>query len=174
MGSPYIGEIRIFAGNFAPLGWAFCDGSSLAIAQNSALFSLIGTTYGGDGVNNFNLPDLRSRVPVHAGQGTGLSAYVLGQSGGEESVTLTTAQIPSHAHVPQGSSNNGTSVDPTNNYWAASATTQFVPGASANATMNPSTLGNAGGSQPHDNMVPFVGLNFILSLFGIFPSPTSR
>ena len=171
MSQPYVGEIRIFAGNFAPAGWALCQGQILPISENETLFNLIGTTYGGDGQSTFALPDLSGRVPIHQGQDPGLSSYVIGQTGGEESVTLLTLQIPAHAHLPLGSSSNGTSVDPTNNFWAASPTRQFVPGASANTTMHASTLGSAGLSQPHDNMVPFLGLNFIISLFGIFPTP---
>jgi microcystin-dependent protein len=164
MSSPFIGEIRIFAGNFAPVGWAFCNGAITPIDQNDALFNLIGTTYGGDGQTTFALPNLQSRVPVHVGPG-----FALGQSGGAESVTLTTSQIPAHSHVPQASPTSAASTVPTGNVWAAATDTPYSTTAPAVA-MDPGALGSAGGSQPHDNMVPFLVVNFILSLFGIFPS----
>jgi microcystin-dependent protein len=166
MSSPFIGEIRMFGGNFAPAGWAFCDGSLQAISQNDALFNLIGTTYGGDGVNTFALPDLRSRVPVHVGPG-----FALAQSGGAESVTLTTSQIPAHSHVPQANNSPGTQISPANGVWSTSnpANSQYST-AAPSVTMDPAAMGQTGGSQPHDNMVPFLAVNFILSLFGIFPS----
>jgi len=164
--SPFIGEIRMFGGNFAPQGWAFCDGSLLPISENDALFNLIGTTYGGDGQSTFALPNLSSSVPVHVGPG-----FALGQAGGEETVTLTTNQIPAHSHVPQASSNPGTQSGPANGLWAASSPSLNEYSAAApGLAMNPVTVGQAGGSQPHDNMLPFLGVNFILSLFGIFPS----
>jgi microcystin-dependent protein len=166
MSSPFIGEIRMFAGNFAPAGWAFCDGALLLISENDALFNLIGTTYGGDGQETFALPDLSSRVPVHVGPG-----FALGQSGGAEVVTLTINQIPSHTHVPQANSGKGTQAGPTNGLWAASSPSLNEYSTSApSLVMNAAAMGPAGGSQPHDNMLPFVGVNFILSLFGIFPS----
>lgn len=159
----------MFAGNFAPAGWMFCDGSLLAISQNDVLFALIGTTYGGDGQSTFALPDLRGRVPLHMGQGAGLSANVLGQNGGVETVTLNTSQMPAHNHLAIASSAAGVSTSPTGNVWAAAA--DFSPyNSSSNTAMNAGALGQAGGSQPHDNMLPFVGINFIISLFGIFPS----
>ena len=154
----------MFAGNFAPAGWAFCDGSLLQISENETLFNLIGTTYGGDGQSTFALPDLRSRLPMHMGNG-----FVLAQSGGQESITLTAQQIPAHTHVPQGDSNSGTSDNPTGRVWASSSAIQFIAGA-ANTTMNNGTMGTSGGSQPHDNMSPFLAVSFIISLFGIFPS----
>ena len=166
MSQPYVGEIRMVGFNFAPQGWAFCDGSLLSIAQNDVLFTLIGTTYGGDGQTTFALPDLRSRVPMHQGHG-----HTLGESGGAETVTLASAQIPSHSHLPQADSNNGSSSDPTGNIWAQSqAARQYVAGASANAPMNVSAMTTTGGGQPHDNMLPFLAINFVISLFGIFPS----
>ena len=169
MSNPYVGEIRLFAGNFAPAGWMFCDGTLLPIAQDETLFALIGTTYGGDGVTTFALPDLRSRVPIHMGQGAGLSAYVLAQNGGAETVTLTVAQIPAHSHVPKANSNHGTTTMPANNVWAAAADfTQYTLGSTGN--MFAGAVGLAGGSQPHDNRLPYLGINFIISLFGIFPS----
>lgn len=171
MSSPYIGEIRMFGGNFAPAGWALCDGQTLAIAENDSLFTLIGTTYGGDGQATFNLPDLRSRVPVHQGTlaGTG-STYDLGQNGGEENVTLTVNQIPAHVHPAWCNSASASSPSPAGGVWAAGNVVAFTPGANANANMNPGVAGIAGGSQPHDNMVPFLTINFIISLFGVFPS----
>jgi microcystin-dependent protein len=164
MSSPFIGEIRIFSGNFAPQGWAFCDGTLLAIDQNDALFNLIGTTYGGDGQTTFALPDLRSRIPVHQGPG-----FTLGQLGGVETVTLTVSQLPAHTHVPQASSSSGNRSTPASNVWAASALNQFSS-AAPTTTLDPAAIGVAGGSQPHDNMSPFLSVNFIISLFGIFPS----
>ncbi|HWX55385.1 MAG TPA: tail fiber protein [Verrucomicrobiae bacterium] len=165
MSSPFIGEIRMFAGNFAINGWAFCDGALTPISQNDALFNLIGTTYGGDGQTTFALPNLQSRVPVHVGPG-----FALGQTGGVETVTLTTSQIPSHSHLPQAFSNAGTQTSPANNVWANSSLGQFDNTNPPDSTMDPAAMGSTGGSQPHDNMVPFLVVNFIISLFGIFPS----
>lgn len=174
MGSPYLGEIRMFAGNFAPAGWMFCEGQLLPISENDVLFALLGTTYGGDGQSTFALPDLRGRFPMHMGSGAGLSSRTLAESAGVEEVTLTTQQIPAHTHVPQGNSNSGTSDDPSGRVWASSSALQFISSASgvANTNMNASTMGITGGSQPHDNMSPFLVVSFIISLFGIFPSPT--
>ena len=170
MSSPFVGEIRMFAGNFAPVGWAFCNGALIPISENETLFNLIGTTYGGDGQNTFALPDLQSRIPVHVGPG-----FAQAQSGGAETVTLTTSQIPAHSHVPQGFNNQsgGNQNDPTNGIWATSTTgSVYVSGTPANVGMSPDAIASAGGSQPHDNMVPFLVVNFIISLFGIFPSQT--
>lgn len=169
MGAPFLGEIRMFGGNFAPNGFAFCDGRILAIAQNDALFALIGTTYGGDGVTTFGLPDLRGRIPVHAGQGPGLSSYVLGQSGGSETVTLITQQLPNHAHAAQAQSAAGNQAAPGGGVWAASGQNQFSSNAPS-AGMSTAAIGSAGGSQPHDNMAPFQVVNFIIALEGVFPS----
>jgi len=166
MGTPYVGEIRMFAGNFAPAGWAFCQGQTLAISENDVLFNLIGTTYGGDGQTTFNLPNLASRLPVHMGNG-----FQIGQAAGVETVTLTTSQIPAHSHVPQCSSNAGDKASPASDVWAVSASNLYTDSA-PNVTMDPGAIGSAGGSQPHDNMVPFLCINFIISLFGVFPSPT--
>jgi microcystin-dependent protein len=157
----------MFAGNFAPAGWAFCNGAQLAISENDVLFQLIGTTYGGDGVNTFNLPNLQSRVPVHVGPG-----FAQAQTGGEESVTLTTQQIPAHSHVPLGNSNPGNQPSPANGTWAAQSTLVPYSNTAPTATMAANATLNDGGSQPHDNMVPFLVINFIISLFGVFPSPT--
>jgi microcystin-dependent protein len=165
MSGPFVGEIRMFAGNFAPAGWAFCNGALIPISENETLFNLIGTTYGGDGQNNFALPNLQSRVPVHVGPG-----FALAQSGGAESVTLTVSQIPAHSHVPQGDSGLATLASPSNNVWAANNTlTPYTNGAPTDA-MASTALASSGGSQPHDNMIPFLVINFIISLFGIFPS----
>jgi|SRR5580692_5714073 microcystin-dependent protein len=166
MSSPYVGEIRIFAGNFAPAGWMLCDGALLPISENETLFNLIGTTYGGDGQSTFALPNLQSRVPVHVGPG-----FALAQTGGAESVTLIVQQIPSHSHVPQANSNPGTQSNPSAGVWAQSTLDQFSS-AAPTVAMAPAALGSAGGSQPHDNMLPFVCLNYIISLFGVFPSQT--
>lgn len=171
MGTPYVGEIRMFAGNFAPAGWAFCQGQTLAISENETLFNLIGTTYGGDGQTTFNLPNLASRLPVHMGSGAG-QTWVIGQSGGVEQVTLTSSQMPSHAHPAMCSPSNQGASSPAGAYWAASPLyTEYAPSGDG-TTMNAGAIGAAGGSQPHDNMVPFLVINFIISLFGVFPSPT--
>jgi microcystin-dependent protein len=168
MGQPYVGEIRLFAGNFAPNGWNFCDGSLVSIAENEVLFQLIGTTYGGDGVSTYALPDLRSRVPVHQGFSPG-GTFVIGQNGGLESVTLTIAQLPAHSHLAQANSAAGNQSSPNGGVWAQSTLDQF-----SSATPATPMAGNAvaltGGSQPHDNMLPFLGLSFIISMFGVFPS----
>jgi microcystin-dependent protein len=169
MANPFIGEIRMFAGNFAPKDWALCNGQLLPIAENTALFSLLGTTYGGDGESTFALPNLQSRVPIHQGDGAGLSPYVIGENGGAETVTLTVAQIPAHTHSAQASSAGSGSSDPTNNFWASSpAAKQYSP--ATNAQMASGAMGQTGGNQPHDNMLPFLVVNFIIALFGIFPS----
>lgn len=165
MGTPYVGEIRMFGGNFAPVGWAFCQGQLLPIAENDTLFTLIGTTYGGDGESTFALPNLASRIPVHTGSG-----FVLGQSGGEETVTLTTQTIPTHGHPVTGSTGTGTQASPAGNVLAYSATVALYSGNAPNQSLASEAVQNAGQSQPHDNMQPFVVINFIISLFGIFPS----
>jgi microcystin-dependent protein len=165
MSSPYVGEIRMFAGNFAPSGWMLCQGQLLPISEYETLFNLIGTTYGGDGESTFALPNLQSRVPVHVGSG-----FVQAQTGGAEQVTLTTNQIPSHSHVPQGDGTNNSSNSPSGTVWAGTTTLkQFSPTA-PNVPMAPQALGSSGGNQPHDNMIPYLVINFIISLFGIFPS----
>jgi microcystin-dependent protein len=169
MGSPYVGEIRQFAGNFAPNGWSFCNGATLSIAQNDVLFNLIGTTYGGDGVNTFNLPNLQGRFPIHQGTQQGGPTYVIGQLGGNESVTLLTTQLPAHTHGVAAASVGGID-NPAGNFWAAS-TAKVYTAAPGNLLMNPNSLPpSGGGGQPHDNMSPFLVMNYIISLFGIFPS----
>ena len=169
MSQPYIGEIRLFAGNFAPIGWMFCDGQLLSIAENEVLFQLIGTTYGGDGQTTYALPDLRGRVPVHQGS-SGQSNYIIGETGGVESVTLATAQAPVHRHAmlastsPAGATHGPAEV-------LGSSTAMNLYGTSApNLPMDPNAITQVGGNQPHDNMPPFVALSYIVSLFGVFPS----
>lgn len=168
MAEPYLGEIRMFAGEFAPTGWAFCNGQLLSIAENDTLFNLIGTTYGGDGQVTFALPDLRGRVPIHMGQRPGSSSYVLGQNYGVESVTLNTNQLPAHTHMAMAQSQQGTTDSPNDGYWANSTLTQFG-GGTPSGTMNPGALAQSGGGQPHDNMMPFTTVSFIISLYGTYP-----
>lgn len=163
MGTPYLSEIRIFSFNFPPKGWAACNGQILPINQNQALFALLGTTYGGDGRVNFALPNLQGRIPIHTG-----GDFTLGQSGGEQAHTLIASEMPQHTHVPVGSSNAPSQASPANNLWAAQTDGAYLP--SANTTMNPASITNAGGSQPHDNMPPYSVLNFCIALQGIFPS----
>ena len=169
MSEPFVGEIRMFAGNFAPRGWAFCDGQLLAVSQNDALFSLLGTIYGGDGRTTFGLPDLRGRIPIHAGTGPGLSPRRLGAKGGTEKETLTVNQLPSHTHPMQATANLSTSPNPQGNVFARSVgdvyTTDFTP-----SPMNAGVVSKVGGSQPHTNLMPFLCINFIIALFGIYPS----
>jgi len=169
MAQPYIGEIRMFAGNFAPAGWMFCDGQLLPISENETLFNLIGTTYGGDGQSTFGLPDLRGRLPVHQG-----SPFVLAETGGVEEVTLTVQQIPSHNHVFQATTNPANSTAPANQLTGITAASTITPyGTDAPLTqMAPVAIGPAGGSQPHSNFQPYLCVDFIISLFGIFPSQT--
>ena len=178
--APYVGEIRMFAGNFAPNGWMFCEGAPLAIAENEVLFQLIGTTYGGDGQETFNLPNLASRVPIHMGTGPGGTTYQIGEMAGTEAETLTTQQIPSHNHPMLCSSGGGTTAaNPLNGFAAPSDISQFndltvAPNTAVNAQLGTPgfTSDPAGGSQPHENCQPFLCINFIISLFGIFPSQT--
>jgi microcystin-dependent protein len=170
MAQPYIGEVRIFAGNFAPQGWAFCDGQLMPISENDALFTLIGTTYGGDGEVTFALPDLRGRVPIHMGQGPSGITHQIGEAAGVEQVTLTSQQIPAHNHAWLASTGGGTSNTPQNNVVAAPAVTKLYrltnPGDALAATVVQPT----GGSQPHENLMPYIAINYIISLFGIFPT----
>jgi microcystin-dependent protein len=166
VGQPYIGEIRMFGGNFAPVGWAFCDGQLLPISENDALFTLIGTTYGGDGQETFALPDLQSRLPLHRGNN-----FVLGEAAGVEEVTLTVSQIPAHLHAAVGSSATAASNDPTNNIPARVTIAGVFPyGTDAPiGPISPLAIAPSGGSQPHTNFQPYLCINFIISLFGIFP-----
>ncbi|MDQ3898292.1 MAG: tail fiber protein [Actinomycetota bacterium] len=167
MSEPFLGEIMMFAGNFAPRGWAMCNGQILPIAQNTALFSILGTTYGGNGQTTFALPDLRGRVPMHFGQGPGLSARTLGEQGGEESVTLIQAQLPQHSHTANATSADATSSKPDGAVPASGGA--YAP-ASDGTTMSPGFITGGGGNQPHDNMQPYLAINFVIALEGIFPS----
>lgn len=169
MADPYIGEIRMFAGNFAPVGWMFCEGQLLPISENEVLFALIGTTYGGDGQSTFGLPDLRGRLPVHQGTGPGLSTKVLGEVSGVETVTLSTNQIPAHTHGLAASTSAAETSQPTNNVFAQSDSETYS-GQTPNTALNNAALSNVGGSQPHDNLMPSLCVSFIISLYGIFPS----
>jgi microcystin-dependent protein len=177
MADAFLGEIRIFSGNFAPNGWAFCNGQLLPIAQNTALFSILGTQFGGNGQTTFALPNLSGAAPMHHGVGSGLTPYTVGEQVGVDSVTLNTSQIPSHTHVAQAYAIPGSSTDPTNHYWAESPAQgrphpQQAPlySTNVNVTMSPSSLSVAGGSQPHNNMQPYLAMNFIICMNGIFPT----
>ncbi|QOC22935.1 phage tail protein [Wenzhouxiangella sp. AB-CW3] len=165
MTQPYIGEIRIFAGNFAPSGWKFCDGSLLPVSENEVLFQLIGTSYGGDGQTTFALPDLRGRIPLHQG-----NDFVLAQSGGAETVTLTSNQIPSHNHALLASAEVANDPNPGGNVLGEQSATSHFHGGNPQAAMASGSVTPVGGGQPHDNVQPFLCVNFIISLFGIFPS----
>jgi microcystin-dependent protein len=172
MATPYIGEIRMFGGNFAPQGWARCNGAVLAIAQddNDFLFNVIGTTYGGDGQTTFALPDLRGRIPIHSGNGIAFASFA-----GEEAVTLTVPQTPTHTHPLLGTSDTATSNSPQGNVpasLAAAGTASAYSSAAPFVSLSPTSMAPAGGSQPHTNMQPFLCVEFIISRFGIFPSPT--
>ena len=169
MSDPYVGEIRMFGGNFAPNGWLLCQGQLVPISDYDTLFNLIGTTYGGDGENTFALPNLASRIPVHMGNAP-FGTYVLGQAGGAEDVTLLTQQLPVHTHSALASSTSGSQPGPANGYWANWGSPQYSTSA-PNTQLNPQALAPAGGSQPHDNMSPYLAINFIISMFGIYPSP---
>jgi microcystin-dependent protein len=164
MTDPFVGEIRLFAGNFAPLGWAFCDGTLLPIADNTVLFTLIGTTYGGDGVSTFALPNLASRIPIHQGAG-----HVIGESAGAESVILTQNQLPVHRHPAMGTANAATSSAPAGNVWASWADGQYSNLAPA-AAMDAAAISSTGSNLPHENRPPVLALSFIIALLGVFPS----
>lgn len=168
MAQPYVGEIRMFAGTFEPAGWMFCNGQLLPISENETLFQLIGTTYGGDGQETFALPNLQSRVPIHQGNG-----YLLSQTVGTETVTLITGQLPAHTHALLATSSPSNDVNPGSNLLASATTFDPYEAALPPATpMAPQAIGFDGGSQPHDNMQPFLCVSYIISLYGIFPSPT--
>ncbi len=173
MSDQFVAEIRIFAGNFAPKGWAFCDGQILSISQNTALFSLLGTTYGGDGKSNFALPNLQGAAPMQAGQGPGLSLRDLGEVGGEPTVTLLQTEMPVHGHPAQCNSGSGDLNSPANTTWSKAHTgktplnTYSASNPPTNVFLSP--LPAAGGNQPHNNMPPNLGLNFIIALQGIYP-----
>ena len=166
MAQPYVGEIRMFAGNFAPAGWQFCDGSLLAISENEVLFQLIGTTYGGDGQSTFAVPDLRGRLPIHFGNG-----YVLAETGGVEEVTLTVSQVPAHSHPMLASLTSAQNPQPQSSLPAQAPTVQAYITDVGQVALSANAGTAVGGSQPHTNLQPFLGLSFIISLFGIFPSP---
>ncbi|MEZ5940530.1 MAG: tail fiber protein [Planctomycetaceae bacterium] len=174
MATPFVGEIRIFAGNFAPRGWALCDGQLLAVSQNDALFSLLGTIYGGDGRTTFGLPDLRGRVPVHMGTGPGLTEVRQGAKSGQENVTLTVNQIPNHNHPAQGFTESGQEPEVANGRPAQVSGGMYFqsPNPASLRTLAPATITNMGGSQPHSNMQPFLCIYFIIALVGIYPSRT--
>ena len=165
MAQPYIGEIRMFGGNFAPVGWMFCEGQLLPISENDALFNLIGTTYGGDGQSTFALPDLRGRLPVHQGSGS-----VIGEAGGVEQVALTTGQIPIHTHSLLASTGPGNVNTPGGNVTGESAAVKIYYADQPSVAMGPQAISPTGGSQPHSNFQPYLCISFIISLFGIFPS----
>ena len=174
MSDQFVAEVRIFPFNFPPTGWAFCDGQLLPISQNTALFSLLGTTYGGDGKSTFALPDMQGNVPIHPGQGPGLSLYDLGQTGGVETVTLLQSEMPAHAHgVGMAKNALGDSITPANSVWATAAAGRgaaalYAPPAPT-GTVNPNSLSPSGGGLPHNNMQPYLTLNFCIALQGIFP-----
>lgn len=169
MAQPYVGEIRMFAGNFAPAGWMFCEGQLLPISENETLFQLIGTTYGGDGESTFALPDLRGRLPLHQGNG-----FILAETGGVEEVTLTVSQIPAHSHPYLASNDQSTAISPQGNLAGVTNVSKkvYANPASPLSLMAPQSIGQTGGSQPHNNFQPYLCVDFIISLFGIFPSPT--
>ena len=172
MGEPYVGEIRMFAGNFAPVGWMFCEGQTLPIAENDVLFALIGTTYGGDGEETFNLPNLASRVPIHMGTGPDGTTYQIGEMAGTEQETLTVQQIPTHSHALTCSTNIGSAQPPANMVLAQSTVANMYIQDSPDGNLAASCVLPAGGSQPHENTQPFLCINFIISLYGVFPSQT--
>jgi microcystin-dependent protein len=167
---PFLGEIRMFGFNFAPVGWALCHGQLLPISENTALFSLLGTTYGGDGMTTFALPNLQSRVPVHQGQGAGLSAYVAGQAGGTETVTLAVTQMPGHTHPVKASSSGALADRPEGRVLARSGSHIYSHEPDASTVMSAKMLGGAGEGEPHDNIQPYLVVNFCIALTGIFPS----
>ncbi len=166
MAQPYVGEVRMFAGNFAPAGWMFCDGQLLPISEYETLFNLIGTTYGGDGQSTFAVPDLRGRIPIHTS-----SSHTLAETGGAEAVTITVPQLPAHSHPLLANNAIANSPNPENKFLGLSSQVQMYFGDPPNINMNAGAISSIGGSQPHDNMMPFLCLSFIISLFGIFPSP---
>jgi microcystin-dependent protein len=172
MAQPYVGEIRMFAGNFAPAGWALCAGQLMPIAENDVLFQLIGTTYGGDGQETFGLPDLQGRIPLHQGASPGTQNYVIGEEAGVESVTLTLQQMPVHSHVFTVSSSPGSASTPVGNVPASPPVAKIYRAGTPSDPFPANLIQPVGGSQPHDNLMPYLCINYIISLFGIFPSQT--
>ena len=171
MADPFVAEIRIFPFNFAPKGWAWCDGQLLPLSQNTALFSLLGTTYGGNGKSNFALPDLQGRAPMHPGQGPGLSLHDLGETGGSDTVTLLESEIPAHSHTMMAQTSTGTKSTPSGNSIArtSGATPYLPPAGAALVSMAPESLAPAGGDQPHNNLMPYLTFYFCIALQGVFP-----
>jgi microcystin-dependent protein len=167
MAQPYVGEIRMFAGNFAPAGWMLCEGQLLPISENETLFQLVGTTFGGDGESTFALPDMRGRIPIHQGDG-----FILAETGGVEEITLTVSQTPVHSHPLLGSTAAAGSNSPANSVLGQSDSVTLYRVANPTVALSPQAVGTVGGSQPHTNFQPYLCVNFIISLFGIFPSPT--
>ncbi|UJF33808.1 phage tail protein [Paenibacillus hexagrammi] len=167
MSDQYVGEIRMFSGTYAPVGWVMCNGQLLNINEYQALFALIGTTYGGDGQTTFAVPDLRGRLPIHMGNG-----YTLGQMAGTEKVTLVSDQMPVHTHIPNASNVTGTSASPANAFWATSSASNVTPYSTTapNTAMNPAAISSVGGNQSHDNMMPFLTVTFMIATEGVFPS----
>jgi len=175
MADQYLGEIRVWAGNFAPQGWQLCNGQLLPISQYTALFSILGTTYGGDGIRTFGLPNFQSRIPLHWGNGPGLTPYVIGDETGSENVTVLTTEMPAHTHPAMASNAAAAQAAPDNNVWAVPVDSTGAPGAGfnpppANAVLAPVAIGVAGGSQPHDNIQPVLALTFIIAMTGDFPT----
>ncbi len=172
MADPFVAEIRIFPFNFAPRGWAWCDGQLMPLSQNTALFSLLGTTYGGNGKSNFALPDLQGRAPMHPGQGPGLSLHDLGETGGSETVSLLESEIPSHSHAVRGDEDDATFFTPQNMFVAALNQMYIAPNPTVNAMLAPEALAPAGGDQPHNNMQPYLTFYFCIALQGVYPPRT--
>jgi microcystin-dependent protein len=169
MSDQFVAEIRAFGFNFAPTGWAMCNGQLLPISQNTALFSLLGTTYGGDGKTNFALPNLQGSAPMHQGQGAGLSQRFLGEAGGENQVSVLASQMPAHSHPVNCNTADGNDYGPSNNVWAPDAAGNNEYAGTSNAQMSPAAISTAGGGQPHNNLQPYLVLNFCIALQGIFP-----
>lgn len=172
MSEPYLGQIISVGFNFAPRGWAMCNGQLLPISQNDALFALLGTTYGGDGITTFGLPNLQSRIAIHQGQGPGLQNYVLGQASGTETVTLTTNQMPAHTHPAMAVAGNADKTTANGNLWAteSAGATSFYSDGAPDGPMNAQAISAAGGNQPHDNLMPYLCMTYVIALEGIFPS----
>jgi microcystin-dependent protein len=170
LSSPFVAEIRMFCSNFAPVGWALCNGQLLPISQNTALFSILGTTYGGDGKTTFALPNLQGMSPMGQGDGEGLAPAVLGQVGGAATVTLTTSEIPAHTHRALGVADAGSTPSPSGATWAKESHEMYTSSASARTPMGPAALASQGGGQPHNNLPPYLVVNFIIALQGVFPS----